>query len=99
MFRVIRELVLFRWTSMGAFDRLAGAAVVALAAVGGCARLVSESDRPCPCAEGFVCCESTTTCRAPGECSPPRTDSDAPYDSTNGLADRDAASSPDVSSS
>jgi len=80
---------------MGPFDRLPGAAAIALAAVGACVPLVSELDRPCPCAEGFICCE--TTCRRQSECPLPRTDSDASYDSTNGLADRDAPSSPDVS--
>ena len=84
---------------MGAFDRLRSVTAVAIVAVAGCARLVSEADRPCPCAEGFVCCETTHTCREQIECPPPRTNSDAHDDSTNDLANRDAASSPDVSSS
>jgi len=83
--------------SMGALDRLLRAAAIALVAVGACVPLVSELDRPCPCAEGFICCETTHTCRKQSECPQPRTDSDAPYDSTDDLADRDATSSPDIS--
>jgi hypothetical protein len=82
---------------MGAFDRPLRAAAIALAAVGACVPMVSASDRPCPCAEGFTCCETTHTCRKQSECPPPRTDSDAPYDSTDDLAHRDATSSPDIS--
>jgi hypothetical protein len=82
---------------MGAFDRLLRAAAIALAAVGACVPLVSELDRPCPCAEGFICCETTHTCRKKSECPTPRTDSNAPRDATDDLADRDATSSPDIS--
>jgi hypothetical protein len=83
---------------MGPFDRLLRAAAIALAAVGACVPMVSESDRPCPCAEGFMCCETTQTCRKESECPPARTGSDAPYDSTDDLAHRDAMSLPDISS-
>jgi hypothetical protein len=74
---------------MGPFDRLLRAAAIALAAVEACVPMVSESDRPCPCAEGFICCETTHTCRRESECPPAREDSDAPHDAT---------SLPDVSS-
>jgi len=83
---------------MGAFDRFLCAAAIALAAVAGCARLASETDRPCPCAEGFVCCPTTHTCRQENECPPPAADADAANDSTVDRGDRDAASSPDVAS-
>lgn len=82
---------------MGPFDRLLRAAAIALAAFGACVPLVSELDRPCPCAEGFICCETTRTCKNQGECPRPRTDSDSSNDSIDDLTDRDATSSPDIS--
>jgi hypothetical protein len=33
----------------------------------GCVEAVEESDRPCPCGEGWVCCKSEGVCKPEGE--------------------------------
>jgi len=40
-------------------------------ALAGCTSTVPLEDMPCPCATGFVCCDATNQCLAPGEvCAP-----------------------------
>jgi len=92
---------------MGAFDRLVRAGAITFATAGACVPLLSEVDRPCPCAEGFICCETTNTCRKQNECQQSRTDSsashdpsvdggsDASFDSSRGADDAAVSSPPD----
>jgi hypothetical protein len=51
------------------------AAVLACAwSASGCNEQLSLEARPCPCAEGWTCCEQTNVCVRQGRASPPETD-------------------------
>src|SRR5689334_1686508 len=64
---------------------------LAAAIVVSCAPLIDETGLACPCASGYVCCESTNTCLAPGAAC-----TGAAPDASPGSTPEDGGSTPDA---